>query len=413
MFRLCLCVTIITSSLLTCGVATGQVSGQGPARVVIIEDNAVYQNKLTGVRIRGTIPVKITSSTIYSNGRAGIYADKRSRVTLADCDVYKNGRGGINIDEAQLTTVEKSKIYGNKLAGVRVLAVGQEETNPAAIKISQSRIHNNEQAGVRSMPESDGRVDLSMVGNDVYDNRNAGIRVENNTRLTARGNRIYDNGTAGIVSFESEIPPTLDIYQNRVFSNRQAGIHVVNGITGSAGIRNNLIYNNLRSGIVCGLWSEPNVESLNLEVINNTLVSNGSSDQGAGIRNDSDGRVLIMNNIVAYNYVTGIRAKGCRGYSYNLVFANGDTGNCCDDPHSAPYWIERFQFQGCRERGEKDLICDPLFVNPDKYDFRLQDKSPAIDAGKDMDIYNDASFPPSKGAARNDMGATGGPYAAR
>jgi hypothetical protein len=263
------------------------------------------------------------------------------------------------------------------------------------------------------MPESDGRVDLSMVGNDVCHNRNAGIRVENNTRLTARGNRIYDNGAAGIVSFESEIPPRLDIYQNRVFFNRQAGIHAVNGITGSIGIRNNLIYNNLRSGIVCGLWSEPNTERLDLEVINNTLVSNGSSDQGAGIRNDSDGRVLIMNNIVAYNYVTGIRAKGCQGYSYNLVFANGDTGNCCDDPHSAPYWIERFQFQGCRERGEQDLICDPLFVNPDHYDFRLQDQSPAIDAGKDGDIYDDDSSPPSKGSARNDMGATGGPYAAR
>ena len=413
MFRFYLYVGMITFSMVTHGVAMGEVSVEEPAEVLIIEDNAVYQNNLSGVRIRGTIPVKIKSTTIYSNGRAGIYADRHSQVTVTDCDVYKNGRAGINIDKALSTTVENSKIYGNKLAGIRVLTGGQKETDPTEVKITHSRIYSNETAGIRSMPESDGRVDLSVVESDVYENQNAGVRVENNTRLTARGNRIYDNGTAGIVSFESFIPPRLDIYQNRVFFNRAAGIHVVNGMTGSIGIRNNWIYNNLRSGIVCGLWSEPNVERLNLEIINNTLVSNGSSDQGAGIRNDSNGRVLIMNNIVAYNYVTGIRAKGCQGYSYNLVFANGNIGNCCDDPHSAPYWVERFQFQGCRERGEKDLICDPLFVNPDHYDFRLQDKSPAIDAGKDMDIYNDDSFPPSKGTARNDMGATGGPYAAR
>ena len=292
---------MMTFSLLTHGVATGQVSVQGSAEVVIIEDNAVYQNKLTGLRIRGTIPVTISRSAIYENGRAGIYADKDSQVTVTDCDVYDNGRAGVNINRARFTKVENSKLHGNKLAGVRVLAEGQGDTEPAEVTIIQSRIYSNEQAGIRALPEADGRVVLSVVGTDVYENQNAGIRVENHTSLTAKDNRIHDNGTAGIVAFESETPPKLDIYQNRVFSNHQAGIHVVNGITGSIGIRNNWIYDNLRSGIVCGLWSKPDVENLNLEVINNTVVSNGSSDQGAGIRNDSDGRVLIMNNIVAYN----------------------------------------------------------------------------------------------------------------
>ena len=62
--------------------------------------------------------------------------------------------------------------------------------------------------------------------------------------------------------------------------------------------------------------------------------------------------------------------------------------------------------------GSVDPECDPMeFVDPDNYDFHLQDRSPAIDAGKDMTIYQDASLPPSKGTGRNDMGATGGPYA--
>jgi hypothetical protein len=48
-------------------------------------------------------------------------------------------------------------------------------------------------------------------------------------------------------------------------------------------------------------------------------------------------------------------------------------------------------------------------VDADNYNFYLQDESPAIDAGH---IYEDTSLPPSKGTNSNDIGATGGPYAA-
>jgi hypothetical protein len=274
-----------------------------------------------------------------------------------------------------------------------------------------NRVYGNDQGGIRSMPQGHRKVDLTIIENSIYRNRKAGIRVENNTKLTAKGNEIFKNGTVGIVSHESIVPPELDIYQNSVSFNHGPGIHVLNGITGYIGIRNNWVYNNERSGILCGLWSNPDDEQLNVKIINNTIVSNGRSGQGAGIINDSNGKAIIINNIIAYNYVTGIRVGACKGYSYNLLFANGDVANCCDDVHSAPYWIESLQLGGCGERAKGDLVCDPLFVDPDNYNFFLQDASPAIDGGKNMSIYEDASLPPSKGTKRNDMGATGGPYA--
>jgi len=380
---------------------------------VIIEDNELYQNNLSGIRIRGSMPVTIKTCKIYSNGRAGIAIDRDSQILVTGCNVFQNGRAGINIDEAARTTIENSKIYKNRMAGIRIQRSGEQEGRVLEVKVHNNRIYSNDKAGIRCTPQPDGNVDLAIVGNSIYQNKKGGVRVENNTKLTAKGNNIYDNGTAGIVSHVSVIPPKLDIYQNRVSFNRGPGIHVLNGMTGRIGIRNNWVFNNQRSGILCGLWSSPDIRLLNVEIINNTIVSNGSSGQGAGIRNDSKGRVIIMNNIVAYNYVTGIRTKGCKDYSYNLLFANGDVGNCCDDPNSAPYWVERRQFAGCPERGKGDLICGPLFVDPDNYSFYLQDESPAIDAGRDIHIYNDTSFPPSKGTNRNDMGATGGPYAAR
>jgi hypothetical protein len=271
----------------------------------------------------------------------------------------------------------------------------------------------NDEAGIRSMPQLDSKVDLTITGNDIRQNMKAGIRVENNTRLAAKGNQICENGTVGIISHESFVPPQLDIYQNTVSFNRGPGIHVLNGVTGPVGIRNNWVFNNLRSGIACGLWGNPTVETLNIAIINNTVVANGSSDQGAGIRNDSRGKAVIVNNIVAYNCVSGIRTRGCKEEAHNLLFANGDIANCCDDPRSAPYWVERVQIGGCPERGFGDLIADPLFVDPDNYDFYLKDGSPAIDAGEELGAYNDILIPPSKGTSRNDMGATGGPYAAR
>ena len=377
---------------------------------VIIEDNELYQNNFAAINVRGSIPVIIKTCKIYSNGRAGINIDRRAHVMVTGCRVFQNERAGINVREAAHVTLEGSRIYENNRAGVRIWRAREKEKHLLEVKISNNRIYMKEEAGVRSLPQHESKVDLFIVENKIYKNRKAGLRVENNTKLTAIGNEIYDNGTAGIVSHVSATPPRLDIYQNRVSFNSGPGIHVVNGVTGRIGIRNNWVFNNESSGVLCGLWSNPTIKILNVEIVNNTVVSNGSRGQGAGIRNDSMGKAIIMNNIVAYNYVTGIRTRRCKDYSYNLIFANGDVGNCCEDPNSAPYWIERTQLAGCPGRGKGDIICDPLFIDPDNHNFLLQDESPAIDAGH---IYEDTSLPPSKGARRNDMGATGGPFASR
>jgi hypothetical protein len=408
-------------SIFSHALAADDLARTGETYSVIMEDNAFYENNLAGIRIRGTRRVNIKSCKIYSNGRAGIITDKQAQLRVADCDIFQNGRAGINVDEASRLTIENSRIYANVQAGVRLLRSVEREGSVLEVNISNNRIFRN-LAGIRSMPEPESHIALSVVENDIYQNQQSGVRVQNDTVLTARGNSIYENGRAGIIATESVVPSRLDIYQNTLSFNRTAGIHVVNGVTGNIGIRNNWVYNNDLSGIICGLWNNPDIELIDVEIINNTVVSNGSrglqqdsmvvlttvTEQGAGIRNDSKGKALIMNNIVAYNYVTGIRTRKCGDSSYNLLFANGDIANCCDDPNSAPYWIERLQVAGCTERGKGDLITMPLFVDPDNYNFHLQDGSPAIDTGV---MYDDTSFPPSKGTTRNDMGATGGPWA--
>jgi hypothetical protein len=377
---------------------------RGPGSI-IIEDNEIYQNNLVGIRIRGSLPVTIKKCQIYSNGETGIRFDTQAQAVLSDSSIFQNGRTGINILEADRITIENNRIYKHPLAGVRILGSIENEKHTVLVRIAGNRIYLNQRAGIRAMPRPVGKIDLAVVGNSIYQNETAGVRVENNTRLTAEGNQIHDNGGAGIIAHESVIPPELDIYRNRISFNNGEGIQIVNGITGRIGISNNWIYSNYLSGIGIGLFHSPISKLDNIKIMHNTIVSNGSGYEGSGIRSDSKGKVIIMNNIVAYNYQTGIRNEDCGGYSYNLLYANGETGNCCADPGSAPFRIEWEQYAGCPGRAKGDLIGDPLFVDPDNYNFYLQDKSPAIGAGKD--VYQDSNT----SSDRNDMGATGGPYA--
>jgi hypothetical protein len=379
--------------------------------VVVIEDNELYRNSVVGIRIRGRTPIAIRKCKVYSNGMAGIVVDRGAKVTVAGCDVFKNGRAGINIGELAPVTIEDTTTHRTSAASMQKSRTGKKQERLLEISILNNRIYMNKEGGIRSMPKRDNKVDLRVVGNDIYENGKAGLRVENNTRLTAKGNDIHENGTLGIVALESEIPPVLDIYQNRVRLNVGPGIHIIHGITGRIGIRNNWIYNNLLSGIACGLVGDPTSQLLHVEIINNTIVSNGSSGQGAGVRNDSTGKVTILNNVIAYNYVSGIMTKGCREYSYNLLFANGYVSHESEDADSEVDTNEVLQYAGCLEKGKGDVISDPLFVDPDNYDFHLTNQSPAIDAGKEISIYDDIAFPPSQGTNRNDMGATGGAYA--
>lgn len=403
---------LIHGLTLTTSMAMENPAGLQKSASIIIEDNELYQNNFTGIRVRGNMPLIVRRSRIYSNGATGIDIDMQARITVSECDIFKNERSGINVDETIRTIIEKNKIHQNGRAGVRVWEGNKKAifVQSMDVKITDNKIYMNRYAGISSMPEPDEvRINLNVTANDIHLNGIAGIRVKNNVRLTMQSNHLHENEVAGVMSHESVIPPELDIYQNKISFNSGPGIHIYNGNTGPIGICNNLIFNNERSGILCGYWGSRYSKSfVNAQILHNTIVSNGYSGQGSGIRNESDGEISIMNNILAYNYVSGIRSRKCRGYSYNLLFANGYVGNCCDDPRTAPFWAEILQYNGCPGRGRGDLIADPLFANPDKYDFNLQDGSPAMGAAKDMT----ASQPREKPFHRNDIGATGGLYAA-
>jgi len=136
----------------------------------------------------------------------------------------------------------------------------------------------------------------------------------------------------------------------------------MDGIT----VRNNVIINNKDAAIL--MKYQP---IKNIKIVNNVIYGNAR-----GICNSADvDGLTIKNNIFSANgrihiYVTGNINKFT--VSHNLYHQPSSVGRGATD--------------------ENPIYDDPLFVNPKGGDFRLQAKSPAIDAGIDVGLpYNGAA----------------------
>lgn len=372
---------------------------------IVIEENTIYQNNRSGVLIRGDAPVHISNCDIYQNGRAGINLEQSAEVAVENSNVFKNKNSGIAANNTSRVLIRNTMVHQNLSSGIRVRQNEQARQPSTYVLLQQDKIFLNGRGGIQAIADTPGPIRLIVSENAIHRNRKTGIRVEDNIRLTADNNEIYKNGTGGIASYLSgDQAPMLDIYQNKIYSNVGAGIFVRSGITGEAGISNNLIYNNYRGGLALGLLNQSAREVIDVEVFHNTIVANGSDEEGAGIRNDSSGEVLIKNNIIAYNFTTGIMSQGCGGFSYNLLFANGETSDVKPDSEDFAYLTEKVQYSGCSGRQWGDILAQPLFVNPDRYDFSLRRNSPARNAADTVNSVYFEAFP------NPDMGAIPFPF---
>lgn len=362
---------------------------------ITITNNNIYQNNRAGVRIRGNRPVKIQECDIYQNGVSGVALNQSARGSVDNCNIYLNKTGGVAIKDAEQLLLTNSKIHQNGKGGVRIQTTTHSPSDTTHAFLEKNKIYLNQRAGVYALSTGPTPSQVILSSNAIYSNTRSGIRIEDNIHMTAANNEIYKNETAGISSYTLHMAsPMFDAYQNNIYSNHGAGIFVHAGITGQIGLSNNLIHSNYRAGIACGLWGDFGDDKLDVEIFHNTIFGNGSSLEGAGIRNDSDGDVLIKNNIIAYNFKTGIMTDDCQGFSHNLLFANGETSIAPDKiTGSASFLLERIQYAGCKGGMRGDVLAIPEFENPDLNNFTLRENSPAIGAASPINAPYFQDFP--------------------
>jgi hypothetical protein len=178
----------------------------------------------------------------------------------------------------------------------------------------------------------------------------------------------------------------ISIYNNKLHDNYFEGIVLAaegGADLNNVSIYNNLIYNNRDRGFI--------VENYNFNVsfsfTNNTLYHNTNAE--IAIYNP-DARTIgvIRNNIVCAN------AK----YSFLLAYNLHGTNTAIDQN----LFYNAYEYDGQPNAlGVDYKISDPLFVNAEDLDFRLQNKSPAIDAGSAIGApgkdYDGAVRPQGKG----------------
>jgi hypothetical protein len=131
-------------------------------------------------------------------------------------------------------------------------------------------------------------------------------------------------------------------------------------------IENNLVYANRERGIVVSAWVK-NGPKRNIAIVNNTAVANGNrkGNWGAGIaveKTDVTG-LVIRNNVLSRNFGSPIEDASGKNpvVDRNLVDAGRKGGRDA--------------------KAGTNLEGDPLFVDPENGDYRLQAGSPAINAG--------------------------------
>jgi len=236
--------------------------------------------------------------------------------------------------------------------------------------IAQNRILSNT-SGYGGGIYHDASTAITITANEIVDNiasyRGGGILVERSPDIV-QANIISGNTAAqdggGMLIWAA----AAQVEANHITGNAAVdggGISMGNNATPS--LLNNLLISNTQDAIT--------VESSSPVIVNNTILGNGLTDSGDGIRLTSYFGCtspycttgIIINNIIVH-YETGISGTGVITpvIDYNDVW-----GNTVAD-YYMPVGVVT---------GTYNISLDPVFANPATDDYHLQSISPCVNAG--------------------------------
>ncbi len=323
--------------------------------------------------IQGCIDVSSPGDTIYVGN--GVYKEV---VTM----IRKLALIGSGIDSCIIDTRElaepvefRSVIFANEslLKGFRIIVSKNKEGDGVIIR---------------------GAINEGIIEHNLFQNSYSGCYVTG-SQVEIRNN-IFNNNSRGI-----NISSPLEHYKQQIYNNIISEFESY-GIAVNVGA-NGIIYNNI-------FYLDEDFEkafypalTYNLAFYSNLIIA----EKGMyGIANSLYQPIKNYNNVVIGSFKEGAITAGEENDIRNNVVINGTKGIAVQPGHfpTIKYnnvWNNTKNYINFIP-DSTNLSVDPMFVNEDSLDFRLQMFSPLIDAG-DPEILD-------KDGSRSDIGLFGGPY---
>jgi parallel beta-helix repeat protein len=221
---------------------------------------------------------------------------------VVDCQIEGNDRG-IQFDFGQRLQITGNQISGNAQAGIQLGRRRAQGAAPAVadVTVRGNRIRENYDAGIRIS----GALRATVEANSIERNWNSGVVAFDSDGLTIRQNRIFENSLLdinGIGSFTPDafggvgivepLGPTViannDIRANHtgLLSHTAGGIRVQKSLAGALTVTGNNLFANDGDGVAI----EGN--GANVRINGNNITSN----RGFGVNNQSGATVAAENN---------------------------------------------------------------------------------------------------------------------
>jgi hypothetical protein len=328
-------------------------------------DNYITFSKYPGetVTIDGSgIDIPYWSGLINVSGR--------DYIKIAGFRVIKSAAAGILVDTANYVSIEKNYTYDTVSSGI-----GIWHGNNVVVNGNEVILACND--GDQEMITIGGSAFVNVTNNKVHHggpgtNGGEGIDVKDGSHdIRVQGNEVHHNSRVGIyVDAWDKLTYNIVVDRNKVYNNR-SGMAVASehgGELKDVFIASNLVYQNIRSGIMLGDWDAGYPHPIHhIYIVNNTVALNGNGEWGGGIAlwNPESPHIFVQNNILGQNSDFTIEVTGLplseTTITHNLLdgYRNLDT----------------------ETRGTDYIEADAGFFNASEFDFHLLSTSPAINAG--------------------------------
>lgn len=366
------------------------------------------------VQIEKAAYVMIKNIKILNSHESGFNIQESDHIDIINCISENSHRSGIcawgtgGVDY-QLTPSTNIRILGNEVIAANLMDMKWEKW------IDPDYVYPRHQAPHEAISMG-GPQNFEVAYNYVHDCGKEGIDIKESSKDgRVHHNYIHDLPRQGLyvdgwrnvlenIEFDHNV--VHDCENGMAFSTEDENSPYVANVK----FHHNLLYNNGGAGIYFSTWGK-DYPRKNIEVYNNTVYHNGYKQHESGedinwlagglyLRSTNLSDISIHSNIFAKNYPFEIAYSenwdssllNSKNISFSYNFFQ-DTNTLSSPIYM--WWPEENVYTTF---GTYALKGDPLFIDAENGDFRLQETSSAINTGIPGSDYSDPD------GSRNDMG---------